>query len=442
MPKAKIHAILRVLASGPGSSPVSLGDGSRREWRRVLDWLDASGLALYFHERLKERNATDALPPEVLVQLDERRSKNRERVRRIAQKFRMLNDDFHQEGIEYAALKGFSLVPEYCPDASLRALSDLDYLIGKDSLARAEKVLAARGYTLNMRARFPQCWWTQHRGEEFIFSVPASPPTKEIEQYYPEAPCPVELHVTAGDLGGNARSAAVSELAADRLARREWEGAGFFSLPEPEIFVGQARHAFLHWALGSIRPSWLYEIGYFLRGRQDEDPLWEAVNRLIDSDSPLAEAVGIMVRLTSLVFGQVHAKAGLWAAALHPAIQRWLEMYGRGSVLEACKGYDAGLFPRSKLMLFIQEHYSPDVQTALGLRGRSPAAVRALRGLVGPGKRTDLSKFDSVRRKVGWFASRSLHHAGANLRYFWELPRWRGVPESRPRLAVRREKSA
>lgn len=444
MPKAKIDAIVSALGSDSTSSPISLGDGSRNEWRRVLDWLDASCLALYFLDRLKQRNLTDAVPPEVFLQLEERQSKNRERVALIRQKFWMLNEDFHREGVEYMALKGLSLVPEYCRDASLRILSDLDYLIRADSIDRVERILAARGYTLKMRAHFSECWWSPHPGEEFSFWIPAKEPKSEIEQYYPEAPHTVELHVTTRDHRPNQLQAAVPELALDCRVRREGEGGFFFSLPDAEMFVGQLMHAFRHWVLDSkVRPSWLLEIGYFLKRRQDEDPIWEAVNRLIGSDSLVAEITGIMVRLTTLVFGAVHPKAELWAAALNPAMQRWLKMYGRESVVAACYGYDSGLFPRSKLLQLVKEQYSPDVQTALGLRGRSPAAVRGLRRLIAPAQGTCKSKLEVIGGKMSWLASRSLRRAGANLRYCWELPRWRGIGKSSPPLGgLGQEKSA
>jgi hypothetical protein len=433
MPKAKIHAIVSALGSSSQPLPISLSNGTRHEWRRVLDWLDASGLALYFLERLKQATATDVVPPEVLVQLEQRQSKNRERVAIMRQTFRMLNEDFHREGVEYAALKGFSLVPEYCPDATLRALSDLDYLIGNGSIDRAEKVLAARGYTLQMRAHFPECWWSTHGGEELIFWIPASRPKREIEQYYPDAPSTIELHVATPDQARNGLPPARREFAFDRMVRREWEGGVFFSLPETEMFVGQLVHAFWHWVLGlKARPSWLFEIGCFLKHRQDKDPIWEAVNCLIDSDSFIAEVVGIMVRLTTLVFGEVHPNADRWAVGLSPQIQRWLDMYGIESVLAGWNGYDTGLFPRSKLMLFAKEQYSPDVQTALGFDRCSLVPVRRLRGLIESPARTYNSNFEVIGKKLGWFASRCIHHAGANLRYFWELPRWQGIGKSSP----------
>jgi hypothetical protein len=184
-----------------------------------------------------------------------------------------------------------------------------------------------------------------------------------------------------------------------------------------------------------IRPSWLFEIGYFLKRRQDEDPIWEAVNRLIDSDSLVAEVVGIMVRLTRLVFGELHPKAELWAAALSPRMQRWLDMYGRESVLAGWNGYDTGLFPRSKLMLFVKEQYSPDVQTALGLRRCSLVPMRRLDFRIESPTRIYNSNFEVIGKKLGWFVSRCIHHAGANLRYFWELPRWRRIRKSGPPLA-------
>lgn len=433
--KAKIDAIVAALGSASEPSLAPLGHGTRREWQRVLNWLDASGLVLYFLRWLGERKRRDALPPEILLELEDRQSNNRERIRRIRQQFDMLNGDFDHAGVEYAALKGFSLVPEYCPDASARPLSDLDYLIGRSSIDRAEKILAARGYIQQMRARFSECWWTTRRGEELIFWKPARAPKSDRDRYDPDAPWTIELHIPASDPGRNEPPLPARGLRLDRRVLRQADGRDFYALPMEDMFLGQVMHAFRHWAVNSTaRPSWLFELGYFLKHREDGDPLWDRVNHRMRSDSLVAEAAGLMVRLVTLVFGDVHPKAEVWAAALNPTIQRWLDLYGRESVLAGCDGYDSGLFPRSKLILFLKEEYSPDFQTGLGLRGRSLLSMRALERLTRPAEGSSNFRLEVIRRRVGWLASRSLHNARANLRYFWELPRWQGIRKSSPPL--------
>jgi hypothetical protein len=82
-------------------------------------------------------------------------------------------------------IKGFSLVPEFCPDAVLRAPSDLDYLVDKASLPVAQQVLQEAGYCLQ---RFSDI--------EFKFGRPSSRiPTISDDPYSRETEPLVELHL-------------------------------------------------------------------------------------------------------------------------------------------------------------------------------------------------------------------------------------------------------
>src|SRR5690348_7343660 len=53
---------------------------STREWRRLLRWLDISGLALYFLDRIVELKLTDWLPRDVVTRLQENLRDNTERT--------------------------------------------------------------------------------------------------------------------------------------------------------------------------------------------------------------------------------------------------------------------------------------------------------------------------------------------------------------------------
>jgi hypothetical protein len=44
---------------------------SSKEWARLKHWLDISGLALYFFNRLEELNINDLLPPTMFTRLHE-----------------------------------------------------------------------------------------------------------------------------------------------------------------------------------------------------------------------------------------------------------------------------------------------------------------------------------------------------------------------------------
>ena len=119
---------------------------SEGDWRPTLLWLDHAGLALYLLRRLQSLKATDILPPSILRRFEDNRAQNRRRLDDMVDQFATINKGFYRAGVNLAVIKGFSLTPEFCPDASLRTPSDLDYLIDKQSLPLARRVLEEAGY--------------------------------------------------------------------------------------------------------------------------------------------------------------------------------------------------------------------------------------------------------------------------------------------------------
>lgn len=423
MPKAKIQSIVRFLrfSGDEPRLPASFSAGNLRVWGRVLDWLDSSGLSLYFLQRLRSRGMTDAVPAHVLFQLEQRQQANRQRISRMKRTFELVNRLFCDAGVEYAVLKGFSLVPEYCPDASLRAQSDLDYLIAASSLDRARQILTEQGYVLRRQT-----------GEEFAFWIPSAEPSTYSAQYDPEAPFMIELHGAVWDHGINEVPTAMRSISFVRMTLREWDGAVFHALPDGEIFLGQILHAFRHFMLGDVRPSWLFEIGFFLKNHREDSAFWSEIERLVQSNAMTGEIVRIITGLVATLFDPTRSAVPLWFEQMSPTTRQWLNTYGRNLVLEGCPGYGPRLLPKTKLLIFLMEQYIPDGQSRLGLRWRSLLPVPGLRALAKPPKKPDSTLLKIVAEKSSWLASRLVYHAGANLRYLLELPRWRRMNRRRP----------
>src|SRR5256885_1559231 len=91
----------------------------RLDWQRTLPWLADSGLALYFLKRASHSDLHDALPAQIRDHLRRNLANNRRRIAEMKTEFGSLNLYFKAAGVEYVVLKGFALVPDYCPDASL-----------------------------------------------------------------------------------------------------------------------------------------------------------------------------------------------------------------------------------------------------------------------------------------------------------------------------------
>ena len=132
---------------------------SSRDWKRTLSWLDASGLALYFLQEIDNHNARAVIQSEALVCLDKHLASNRKRVVQLADEIANINQRFDQAHVKYAVIKGFSLVPLFCSDISLRAQADIDYLINEASREVAKQALVEAGYKLTEVGSVESKFW-------------------------------------------------------------------------------------------------------------------------------------------------------------------------------------------------------------------------------------------------------------------------------------------
>src|SRR5580704_8952961 len=176
--------------SGKTNADVGQLTGFRdREWKQGVSWLHDAGLALYLLQKLRQGNVTDIVPTATLSRLEENLAANRRRVAYMARQFEFLNQKLSAAGVRYAVVKGFSLVPQFCPDASLRHQSDFDYLVDNQSLALAQTVLEDAGYSLQKR-----------KPNELIFLRPsAGAPPPADEQYEAHSPHAVDLRCAFWD---------------------------------------------------------------------------------------------------------------------------------------------------------------------------------------------------------------------------------------------------
>lgn len=409
--------IVAYLSLRPGKdSPREFPRATARDWKYALKWLDLSGLALYFLQRVSENNALSRLPRDIAEELERRRSENEMRTAAMRETFGVVNRAFENAHVPYTVLKGFSLVPDYCPEASLRTQADFDYLIENESLEQAQSVLARLGYVLK----------GQEKEDELFFWIPKSGPSDSHNQYSPRTPWILELHLACWDqkvlpLPGIARREFV-----DGMTMRQCNGLRFASLGAREMFLAQVLHVFRHLLDGWIKLAWLFELGYFLTAHAADGTFWSEFSLLIDREPQLAEVTAMVCRMSEELF---HASTPPliqeWKREIRPLACLWLEKYSREFLFQNIPRFDLTFTSSSKLVFLLQEQYLPDAQTSANLRGRLLFPWHRLRrgNLLRTEPKASLRK--RATRKARRLGYRVLYHLGANIRYWWELPRWR-----------------
>jgi len=395
-----------------------------REWRRILGWLDDAGLAFYFLEKLKNTNAAETVPAWVMSRLEKNFAANRLRVGDMSHRFGALNQKFNDAGVRYAVLKGFSLVPQFCPDLALRHLSDLDYLVEEQSLSAAQRILLEAGY----------CPKLSRSNQESILVMPGmGGPSRSAVQYDARAPHAVELHLDIWDSDQHKLPMLPQQFFVERAEPTYWNGFTFPALADEDAFLLQILHACQHLFTYWIRMSSLFEIGYFLNRRASDASLWDRVEERVGDNLMLREFVVVITELVGKLFAPpIPPLVRAWGSSIRPGPRVWIENYARHSAFCETPGYDFRLFPRAKLVLFLLQEYTYAYARKHTLENRMLPSMRLSR-MVSAVKNKPSLLLDTAWWKRQLLLKRSLFHALAALRYFCEIPRWKWLNRARMR---------
>jgi len=307
------------------------------QWAQTYDWLDASGMALYFLHRVEALGIEGGLPSPTLGRLRQNLAENRERTAAMFAEFTALNQAFQQAGVEYCNLKGFALIPEYCPDPTLRCQLDLDFLVAADNLKRCREVLVAAGYALMMVTN--SVW-------EFKAHASEMPSIEDL--YKPRAQRSVELHFAPSAMAADPHS---TDALLGRRTTRSWGGVTFPALSDGDQFVGQAMHVFAHLCSAQTRVVWLLEYARQVSARHNDGRFWDDVRARVQTHRHAPIAIGLATLLSSQIFGcESSAQLDDWTLDRLPATVRlWADRYGREALLADLPGTKLYLLLRDEL---------------------------------------------------------------------------------------------
>ena len=374
---------------------------SRREWQHLLQWLDISGLALYFLDRTIELKLCEWLPTDVFARLQQNLKDNTERTYGMIAESRAIQEAFQGSHLSYATLKGLSLWPSSVPKPELRSQFDLDFLVAEKDAPEARRILERRGYRLYAVS-----------GKSWEFKLNERPGLSLKDIYKASASHAVELHLES--------SAAQRPSLLERVEKRELYGISMPVLSPVDLFLGQGLHAFKHVSSEFSRTAHLLEFRRHVLARCDDQTFWNQLQAVGEGNPRASLGLGVVTSLITRVMGDFAPTALTnWTAHRLPkSVELWVKTYGHRTVL--------GSFPGNKLYLLLQTE----------LEAAGVPAKRSLRQALLPSRlpppiikafplETLSVRLARYHMQLNFILLRMRFHILEGIRYRWETHRWR-----------------
>lgn len=378
-----------------------LWDLSEKDWRKLLKWLDISGLALYFLDRMAELQLCNLLPPAVLDRLQQNLRNNIDRTHGMIAESVAIQEQFQKACLSYATLKGFSLFPFSTPKSELRHQFDLDFLVAEKSALEARRILERIGYRLYAIS-----------GRSWEFKINETPVISLSDLYRDLPGRSVELHLEAD----TPRRPSLLE----RVEKREFGGIDMPVLSPVDLFLGQGLHVFKHVCSEFSRTAHLLEFRRHILACRKEVSFWDDLRSATEQIPSASLRLGVVTLLIARTMGDfAPEELTRWTVdRLPPSVTTWIEIYGRRRVFED--------FPGSKLYLLLQrEVESVGVPAKRSLR-QFLLPLRMPPALIRPSADERLTvRIRRYRMQFGFILCRLRFHIVEGIRYLWESYRWR-----------------
>jgi hypothetical protein len=389
----------------PRSHHEAISKFSYQAWKRTYRWLDASGLALYFLDRLQVLGIETAIPGPVLLRLQENAADNGAKTKQLFTEFMAINREFKRVGLIYANLKGFTLAPDAFRDAGLRLQLDLDFLMDRSNISECQGALEQRGYSL--AGEGPNV-------KEFKAGSGQLPLLRDL--YKPTVQRCVEIHFD------DSNEPDERPLKYDRLARsglRRWEDLELPVLSECDRFIALAHHLFKHLKDEWTRASWILEYVNFVNSNEQNEALWLEVRQCASENEKIKLALGVATRVSQQNFDIRRMPDALaWTIRQLPqTVNLWLDRYGKKIVFAR--------FPGTKIYLLLHRAMALDGIVGSQETKRLFPLHRPARITVRKQSKNLLASLCKVLVECQYVLFRLYFHLAQGCYYIVEAPRWK-----------------
>jgi len=313
-------AVFQALGAEPDFSGLALVDQLNVRGRRdFLASLDHSGLSLYLLDRIERHRQSTAAPPALRSALGERSASNLRRSHDMWIEFVRVVEAFEARGVRAATMKGFSLLPGYCPSPELRHQTDFDFLVDPGAVLAAAAALRGCGYVARTLST---------TGESYFTTPSGHTPRARDDIFAPQRHRQVDLHVGIWDPVPYFSLAAPADCLA-RARTRAVCGREILCLAEEDLFLLQVCHLFKHMLRSWIRAAWLFELSRFLGSRRDPE-FWQRVVERAGGSPGLERAAALVLLTTEEIFGgSLPEPLRAWfAPAATERLRAWVREWG------------------------------------------------------------------------------------------------------------------
>jgi len=328
---------LEVLGRDPMFSGLtSLPSLETQAGRNFLRWMDWSGLALPFFNRLQQRCDTEQLSTEWRLALSQRLTRNVARTQDMLAEMQRISSAFRSYGVTAACLKGFLLAPDFCEHPYLRHQVDFDLLVRPASVRSAAAALQSCGY-------FTTCL---NESRETCFLTPSQHiPSPSDDLYALQPQRQVDLHISIWE-PCPWLPLEVPEDSLDHLQPQNILGVECLGLSLEDKFLLHVLHAFRHSFRSWVRVSWFLEIAKCMELHHHDDAVWNRVVARAGSSQRMKSIFAFILGLAKRLFHcrVPHPLQSWMAEAISISLRAWLDHFSVSWAISDWPGNLSNLF--------------------------------------------------------------------------------------------------